>query len=300
MRLFSILFTVVTLAVGLTSNAFIITPKDLLDAGKTDRNEATETVYLDLDITQPGTRGCTGVVVRPNLILTAGHCLQMLGSATRVGISNGLSNRADQFDGGTFRSRYAHRGQVKVIDIAKKAIHPQYIKTPGDGKKDSSNVQFDLGYIMTKVDLRKIFPEIKFPQILANQNTIGEMIEQGTLVTAGYGVSFPGPEGASTVNVFRLKLNLGLDGISADNYYITRSLEKGRGPCEGDSGSGLFIKSGEVRSLIGILSGVASNDGRPLPRNQCGSVEERAAYLILAPHLPWLQNETGIQLVNPQ
>jgi hypothetical protein len=296
MRLSSILFIVAALAVGLTSNAFIITPRDLLEAGKTATNEATETIYLDLNVDQPGQESCTGVVVSPNLILTAGHCLQMLGSATRVGISSGLSNRADQFGD---RARYSHRGQVTVIDIAKKAIHPQYIKTQSDGKKESSNIQYDLGYIMTNTNLRKIFPRIQFPQILADQNIIGNMIQQGSLVTAGYGISFPGPEGSSTVNVFKLKLNLSLDGISADNYYITRSLEQGRGPCEGDSGSGLFIKSGEVRSLIGILSGVASNTGKPLPRNQCGSAEERAAYLILAPHLRWLQSETGIQLWSP-
>jgi hypothetical protein len=255
--------------------SFDLSAQAIIHGEEIPSGEATETVYLDLDNKDMMT--CTGVIIAPQVILTAGHCVKMIPSRSmEIGVSTQRIDRKNHL--GTFS-----------LSLEKKSVHPRY-EDVKEGKKRSGDIQYDIGLLKTKSDLRQIFPRLQFPLLPSSRAQAFQTIQQGQLQAVGYGFQ------SNEFFVVKKKLPVQSDGITSDNYWVIRSLKKNSGQCEGDSGGGLFAQTSQGRFLLGILSGIARVDGMPWNRKDCGIAQERAAYPDLTRHLCWIQAEAGVSL----
>jgi len=273
--------------VGLTSQAII--------QGDEVQGEASETIYLSIHPEDPFGETCTGVVLAPHLIVTAGHCIQGFWS-NQVGISN----RSVLANAGAIRQdKYAIQESLSVVSIVKKAYHPKYLKVDSSLNKPITNIQYDIGYLVTRENLLTVLSRVQAPLLPNNHAMALELVARNTSVGVGYGASSTAAPSLSNINLKKRKLNMSLDGdFPSDNYFVLKSNKQGQGICRGDSGSGIFVQEGSQKYLLGILSGISAAVGQPALKvpQDCGADRERAAYVDISNHLCWLEKETGIQL----
>lgn len=254
--------------------AFAIIKGDLVPS-----SQQTETVYISTDPSDLTKESCTGVIVAPNLVLTAGHCIDEIGRTTgKLSISNAAS-----------------REFPEEVWVEKMKTHPRYVHEAK--KRKSENFQYDIGYILLKDNLSKTLKPVLFPLIPGSRSEALAALATQNVWAVGYGFSANVILPANKTNMRKRELSLSSEGETEDNYFVMKSNSPGKGICEGDSGGGLFVRTAQGNSLVGILSGASSYlpGNIELPRD-CGNSKMVAVYVSLYHHLCWLKQETGLSL----
>lgn len=232
-----------------------------------------ETFYIHLE----GSRECSAVLIAPQLLLTAAHCLEGYDPSVSMGAAKQkmkLANGADSSD-------YQRIRPQAVLMLSSEDF--------GAGI-DSKQAGADLGIIKVRENLLEKFNlnQDVLPRLIESQNELLEATDSNNseLIGVGYGIYELGKWSDKTGEKRLLNFKIAEIG---QNTIQTASTENGVGVCVGDSGGGLFVNTNGRKTLVGILSGISK--GVP-----CGSVNSRAFYVNILTHLCWVQNKSQTDL----
>jgi hypothetical protein len=164
---------------------------------------------------------CSGVVIAPDVVLTAAHCVA--GS-------------------GEFRIHWrADDGEPVLISPAARVIHPLFVSNSVAERRRS----VDLALLRTPTDLPGRFGPIALSAAAPGK---GEAI-----TLAGYGVSREGD--ARSTGIFR---SVGLSVVEPygrSTILLWASGPRGAGACEGDSGGPIMDASGSIAAVTSWAAG---------------------------------------------
>lgn len=168
-----------------------------------------------------GTEICTGVLIQPDLVLTAGHCLDDLDDPSRLRVTNEPTSNGS------------------TVGVVEFGAHPNLCLNCGVN-------EFDYGYVVLEEPL-----DAEPIEVLSNQTLWDRMMGPGAPITVvGYGAApDQGEDEGTKRQVFTEVtsiLDSGLEFVAGGN---------GRDSCEGDSGGpALVIVTDGSWRLVGITA----------------------------------------------
>ena len=200
-----------------------------------------DTVHTNVGLvrftTTDGRFRCSGTLISPKVVLTAGHCTE--GPATNVYVSFDNQLRPDPLAAGITAQEKARREAFYIKGTA----HPD----PGWDGKLSFSQQHDQGVVVLAAAATTKWPSIKAAPLLpvgtldANQGAL----KNETFVLSGYGVDI-GEKKAQIVNQQRMMTTAPLKSVQSEvvTFQSNENDSKaGGGSCFGDSGGGAFLGS---------------------------------------------------------
>lgn len=252
-------------ALALLMVAMIAVPAGAITSGVPDNNEHPyvgqlffyDPNYIDSRFTDPGGWfNCSGALISPTILVTAGHCTFGIGDTIWVNFDEvpsyeGLPPSADYIpddneqrfldreawlDGNTDAGRAWIRGTAYT--------HPDYV--------DSAFYLADLGVVVlekaVRLDEYATLSEVGYFDSLS-----GGAIKSARFTPVGYGLNRSGPkvsEGGDT----RQQANVMIKQIN--DVYVTFSANSGQphegGTCFGDSGGPIFLA--ETNQIVAVVS----------------------------------------------
>ncbi|MDP4004824.1 trypsin-like serine protease [Methylobacterium sp. NEAU K] len=166
---------------------------------------------------------CTGVVLAPDTVLTAGHCA-----------AAGLEHRVHFRDAA---------GEPVLVAVAARAVHPGYDAGAAAGRRRS----IDLALLRTATPLPPRFAPVT---LSAAMPRAGE-----SLTLSGYGAGKPGdPRSTGTYRSVALPV-IEPYGPSRILVWLRRDAASPAGGCQGDSGGPIVGPEGGVLALAAWIGG---------------------------------------------
>ncbi|KAL9696848.1 hypothetical protein quinque_000289 [Culex quinquefasciatus] len=225
---------------------------------------------------------CGASLISSKVLLTAGHCLLKVDGRTALHSKDVLASlsRHNILDWSEPTS--------KTVTPRDLIIHPSF---SGD------TFDYDIGIVTLPEPI--IFTSSIRPICLWN-NSLEESLLVGQLGTVvGWGFSHPEGTISETPKQVQLQIVSEVDCIRSDpGLQLTTSARtfcaggNGTGPCQGDSGSGLYLAQGHSWVLRGIVS-------HSLLDPQTGKCDTRkySVYTDVAKYRGWLKEQTGDDFV---
>lgn len=203
---------------------------------------------------------CSAEVVGPRHLLTAAHCVDELSSFDRIGLTN------------------IESGLKQKLRIATIILHPNYRYRFKDHAA-LRQIGVDLAVLALALPLGSEFQISKL--ISAEFFNSSEPIDT-VLVANGSSENWRLSQNLSvTAELEKMKFLAPLESLDPE-FYVYKDLASGGGPCEGDSGGGLFLKIQSEYFLFAIQS-KKSADFR------CGDPRGMGYAASILDNLYWIQ-----------
>ncbi len=211
---------------------------------------------------------CTGILVSPEIVLTAGHCLTSVVAADQLTLFFGPT---------VYTQNSAFIGTATEF-----GLHADYCPSSEECPWD----RFDFGFIRLaeKVNGVEYIP----PLIEQSEWDEAVLAEDAVVRLVGFGATRE-VDDSSDLEMdelgYKREVGLSIQTFSPSGYELLAG-DNGRDSCNGDSGGPVFIQlaDGSYR-LLGITS-------RGVP--PCGTGE--GIYGVVATALPWLRDATSVDL----
>jgi secreted trypsin-like serine protease len=229
-----------TLLLALLAGALIFTPSAHAIVGGNDA-EPGEYPYV-AHVTIDKMFGCTGTLVAPTWVVTAGHCSSLSGVAVATPIG-----QPGQLIDVRLNSLKAHEGEGQAAKVKRVVVHPDYVFT--------NDPSYD-------VALLELSAPVDLPTVKIAGADEASLWSPGTMATiAGFGVTESGGDSPSVLQ--EAQVPIVDDATTAEAYDSFESLTQigagfpqgGVDTCQGDSGGPLLVPgpSGALR-LVGDTS----------------------------------------------
>ncbi|KAL1914422.1 uncharacterized protein VTP21DRAFT_8874 [Calcarisporiella thermophila] len=199
---------------------------------------------------------CTGSLIKPDVVLTAAHCVE----------SSGVSIRANSLSASS-------GGQV--VQVTRGLQHEKY--------KQNEDSRYDVGLLFLANPVQNAQP-IKISP---------DAPKEGDIITAaGWGVT---ESGNTSDKLLKVELKVGGDGVCGKDYpswgglsgpYICYQPVKGKGICYGDSGGPAYKVVDGINFILGVSSFITRDD--------CGGASTLGYFVRLGYHLDWIKRNTGV------
>lgn len=185
---------------------------------------------------------CTGELIAPDWILTAGHCVDpsVVGAANNAALVQSIRvhfNTVDLFS--------AEGEVVTAVEAFEHPMHPNFNTGAGFGKHD-------IGLIHLSKAVTDVEPVLV--------NLVHDDATDGTVVTmVGYGATQVGAGGGAGVefvlkNRTIAKCSSIPEAGTSDTSALCYSQTDSKGKCEGDSGGPSFAEINGVTKVVGVTS----------------------------------------------
>ncbi|KAL1918542.1 uncharacterized protein VTP21DRAFT_3202 [Calcarisporiella thermophila] len=213
--------------------------------------ELPSTVYI-----RGRSYACTGSLIKPDVVLTAAHCVE----------SSGVTIRANSLSASS-------GGQV--VRVTRGLQHENY--------RRNQDLKYDVGLLFLASSVQNAMP-IKISP---------DAPKEGDIITAaGWGVT----ESQNTSDkLLKVDLKVGGDGVCGRNYpdwgglagpHICYQPVRGKGICYGDSGGPAYKVIGGTNYILGVSSFISKDD--------CGGASTIGYFTRLGYHLDWIKRNAGV------
>jgi hypothetical protein len=166
---------------------------------------------------------CTGTLIAPDVVLTAGHCLHFLGR---------------RLPGFVLGPQVAAATPETTVRALRVVVHPQFVV-----RADSGAPFHDLALVLLERPLRGVAPEKLLSKSESATISIGAGVD-----LVGYGQMTPDTKVVGTKNRGRSKL------VETRPFEWVIGAPSEPQNCDGDSGGPAFVKIAGKRRLMGIAS----------------------------------------------
>lgn len=179
-----------------------------------------------------GSLMCTGTLIKPNVVLTAKHCVETSGGQTFPASS--FAFKLNNGTRATSVSKVIPWDQSTHRDVALLVLKSNYAETIPYYQVESQKLDWDNGTELTAVGFGGYTDGQDIGSYSDGIKRIGQMRYSG----------------------YR---DNGYFGDVVDNVYLLPGSEKEQMICPGDSGSSLFSKTGGTNTIVGVASLGATN-----------------------------------------
>jgi hypothetical protein len=203
---------------------------------------------------------CSGVLIAPDVVLTAAHC---------------VAEQARYKVTGTSGSR------IRSVKALAASMHPEFV--PGTTPRTQPGI--DLALLLMEQPLGSEFTPLDVSRSAA-------ISEGEKLIVAGFGLSRENAK--STARTLRQASLLAVGMLQVANRVqivvdpVTLGETSGAGACRGDSGGPILRGASPAHTLVGIVSW-SSGPLNARARNACGGL---TAVTPVAPHTSWIQRRS--------
>lgn len=208
---------------------------------------------------------CTGVVVAPQLVLTAAHCMDSKSPFREV----------------SFDAKLPTENRISIVSFS---VHPNWQGNVGN---------FDIAWIKLA---RPIPTSAAIAEVLPASN-VADLIENMPVTLVGFGITGTNNSNAgvkrNTTTVFNRYVDLGFqDRIAISNSFVLGPTPN-KMACSGDSGGPAFVQIADKLYVIGNTSGAPVIN----PETVC----ERGVgiWTAIHPFRDWIETTSKMKLGNP-
>ncbi|KAJ2715455.1 hypothetical protein H4R19_001198 [Coemansia spiralis] len=244
-------------------------------------SEFGSTAYMEMYDGKSGSL-CTGSLIAPNVVLTAGHCVykdqtnRYLASDFQVGITHSTPPPTELFKG---------------ISVTRVIPHPKF---------SMSDLVDDLALLILS---ESVPASTATPIKIYN----GKFTTKTPIRAAGFGLTNPTDDTSVATQLMVVDLAIGGDAICKRNSntydpktQICTDGTAGKDTCQGDSGGPLVtpVDNDVDFALLGLTSYGTSNAENPL--GLCAARGSSGYYTYLAPYLSWIAQNANLDVKDIQ
>ncbi|KAJ2346854.1 hypothetical protein GGF43_004890, partial [Coemansia sp. RSA 2618] len=224
---------------------------------------------------EAGGTTCTGSLIAPNVVLTAGHCV--------------FAGKDTLYDASVFHIGFNHTTPSTTTTFKGYSVSKVVVNS-------------DFNQRSLQNDLALLFLEKDVPSDVAETVKIftGNVSTETQLFAAGFGITDPSDETSVPSSLMQVELKAGNDSFCRENsatynpkYLICTDGTAGKDTCSGDSGGPLATMVGDEMVLVGLTSYAPLTVSNP--DGLCGQAGSTGYYVHIDAYLSWITAATGLK-----
>ncbi|KAI9500031.1 hypothetical protein GGI25_003033 [Coemansia spiralis] len=229
--------------------------------------------YIQGYIPEVGGSSCTGSLIGPNVVLTAGHCIYQ----------DDIRYTASQFQVGLTHKRPEPGTLYQGLSVSKVITHPN----------------FNLKTLSNDIALLILEDTVSSSQATPGKIYTGDITTSTKLVAAGFGITIPDNMTSVPTQLMEVSLTAGSNAYCRSNwgsfnskYLICTNGASGKDTCQGDSGGPLATMVGNTLAIAGVTSyGPVSASN---PEGLCAQKGSTGFYGRVGAYVDWIARAANL------